>query len=55
VKFRQNTKLKFKKKGEFGGFSITRSDPTKNKENLPDSYIWFSLCSQKYKKMIKDL
>jgi len=50
AKFRQKTKLKIeiKKLGDFGGFSIAKSE-RKNKMKSPDFYTWFSICSQNIK------
>jgi hypothetical protein len=59
VKFRQKAKLNFqifkKKKVNLEAFPSPEVTHQKKKEKFPDSYIRFSLCSQKYKKMIKDL
>ncbi len=36
-------------------FLVTKSEGGKKEVKMPYLYTWFLLCSQKYKKMIKDL
>ncbi len=43
----KNLKMKF-----FSRFSITVSE---NSQSSPNFYVWFSICSQNYEIMIKDL
>lgn len=45
-------KLKIRKRTNFGGFFCRQK--WKKKYQSPDSNTWFSLCSQKYRMMIKD-
>lgn len=49
-----NVILTIKKWSDFGRISIARSEK-KKKEKSPAIYVWFSVCSQKHKMMIKDL
>ncbi len=46
-------KFKTKKKKWFRSFPVIRSEK-KGMKKLSDLYTWFSLCSQKYKRMIED-
>jgi hypothetical protein len=56
TKFHHKEKIKNSEKKWFLRFSVTKSGKEQKEElKQPDSYIWFLLCSQKYKKMIKDL
>ncbi len=48
-----NLRLKIRKRSDFGGFQSPEAREKKLK--LPNSYIWFSLWSQKYQMIIKDL
>jgi hypothetical protein len=49
----KNEIKKRKKKKDYEGFELLDSRGKKKKKSL-DLYIWFSLRSQKYKKMIKN-
>jgi len=53
AKFRPKAKLKIQKKSDFESF---HSPKVREKlVKMLDFYIWFSVCSQKYRRMIKAL
>ncbi len=43
-----------RKKIDFGGFSFTKVREKKTKNHHMNSYMWFSLCGQTHRRLIKD-